>query len=265
MATTPQTPSPETTEPVSPVAPTAEALAEPVSITKSEDGQYNVQLETGEKFTGSADEVIATISKAKLETGKWGRELKAEMEAIKEQMGPISQALTPKEPAPTPEQLQEQQLLDYWAEQNAKTLGFANAQEMRDMLGVIRQTTEQTRDNNLAAAFFAQCPEFPMNKDASEQLTAALTEMHIPPGRETVEQLKMAHAYCVQFGKYKPLTQQEIEAQNPYRNVTPAVRAAAPPMVPTSQPEMSGGQKNPWDQSEAELRAQYFAEFNKRK
>lgn len=261
------------TPPVTPEVQVQETPQLPEGFTSFEqrqDGTYAATLADGTTFHGTADEVIKELGKAKVKTADWGKQFKSELESIK------SSLPQPQQPAVSPEDMQVRQLREYLANEQAQYLGYANAEEMKRDLSKLKQMSEQTQNQRIAAEFHALAPDFPAGIDVVTDSNGNQTDKNVErmfqaaakygiiefdannePVNLTPRKMFAAHRMAVADGMYKPLESQ---------NGTPAQRPAAPPMVPGTQPENPANQydvKSAWSMPLKELQAK-VAELQRR-
>jgi hypothetical protein len=223
----------------------------PNKIETLPDGNLNVELETGEKFTGNPLEVTAKLADAQVNTKRWGQGFKQELETLR------------STPPPQPVQQQpvdqnEAQLVNYMGEMWAKWAGYPDGNAAKRTLGKIVTTTDKI-DNNLAAADFLNLnQDFPNTPKSVEILSHKVEEM----GWDfSPQSMTAAHALLVrehaqdQTKGYAPLTQQQISETWSQNLQASNQRPTAPPMLQGSNPEQSsGGQLDPNTMSMADLR-----------
>jgi hypothetical protein len=245
----------------------------PYEVRKGVDGSYSVQLDTNEIFQGAnADEVIAKLAKAKQETGRWGRDLHAELKRLKSgQSSPQNgqQQTNLNDPAALNLNLPNADI----AEQFARSVGFSDAQEMiadyqrtQSQLQEVQQKLEAANqfaslyeDQREADAFVQSCPDFPGDQAAIDALTKVMDASDLDWGK--VENLQLAHQHCIRQGFYRPLSQDEIQAG--VRGNEPrsgATERHAPPQPPPGNAPGNDGNPDPWSMATDELRKRVLAQ-----
>lgn len=245
---------------------------DPFTITEGENGQVELKLRTGEVFKGTALEVAKAAAKAKVDTTDYSKDLKSQLTQLQEQTNHISQALTPKPPEPSQEEQQQRQLQEFLANENAKYLGFPNAEAMRNHLQGMSSDNAKVRSDRIVMDFMQECPEFPADKEHSDKLIEAGAQYGIFRANQkgelleepTAKQMVAAHALCVQLGIYQPLTEAQIQEQvNAGMKIKPRIQArpTPPPMVPSNQPENTPANEasDPWTMDLSKLRNQIIA------
>jgi hypothetical protein len=248
----------------------ADASRPPYEVRKGADGSYSVQLDTNEIFQGAnADELIAKLAKAKHETGRWGRDLHAELKRLKSgQSSPPNGQQQPNLNDPSAFNINAPQnqapLNSDIAEAFAKSVGFSDAAEMisdyqrtqaqlQDMQSKLQAANEfasKYEDEQLAETFMMTCPEFPGDPTAMEALTKVMDASDLDWTK--VENLQLAHQHCIRQGFYRPLTQDDIQA-GIRGNGEPQGRSA-PPRPPQGSAPGNADPTNPWAMSTDELR-----------
>jgi hypothetical protein len=262
------TPEPAS-DPNAPQQPT-DASRPPYEVRKGADGSYSVQLDTNEIFQGAnADEVIAKLAKAKQETGRWGRDLHAELKRLKSgQSSPQNGQQQPNPNDPSAFNINAQQnqtpLNSDIAEQFAKSVGFSDAaemisdyqrtqsqlQEMQSKLQAANEFASKYEDEQLANQFLATAPDFPGDKAAIAALTKVMDASDLD--WKKVENLQLAHQHCIRQGFYWPLTTEEIRVANGEQLPTQA--RSAPPTPPPSGAPDNGANPDPWRMATDDLR-----------
>lgn len=215
-------------------------------IKKNEDGTVEVTYETGEKFKGDPIDVMNELGKAHESTKRWAQNIKAENENLKnQQMNPPA----PPPPAPVGN-ADELALQAYLLDQQAKALGFKDGGEYRKRLEFINNTSERQSNEQVAADFMRECPEFTGEEDAVEKLAAKIEQMGWDYSQPN---LMAAHLLCVRQGAYKVLNTDEVNMaanQRSNQNQGPPV----PPQAPQGGAPGNSDQTNPWAMSTDELR-----------
>jgi hypothetical protein len=239
MSTTPTTPQPtvegqqqqlEATQQALQQAQTEGVAAQP---TAKPEQKFVVETSTGQRFIGQTQaDVIAEMQKS-IENAS--SELKRLHEAEK-------QRNAPPPPTLTPEQQQEQQAQKWMLDQVAVGLGFTNAEDMKQAVGGMRQTSEQVKQQQVIAEFHARNDDFPANDAAADAITKIMEENG---WALTVNNLSAAHVLAKHRGMYQGASSQQQSATNP----------APPPVPPQGVPAPTFNGKRAEDMSANELRA----------
>lgn len=211
----------------------------PNKIEKLADGNYNVELETGEKFSGDPLEVTTKLAEAQVNTKRWGQGFKQELETLK--ATPVQPATAAVQP---PVDANEAQLQQYLLTQTAKALGYGSADEYKADLARVKGTTEKVNNQLVASEFMSLNQDFPNTPEAIDALSKKIDEMRWDFNTQS---MTAAHALLVrehgadQTKGYAPLTAEQINSTWA-NNMQQASRQAAPPMLRTSNPEMASPQ-----------------------
>ena len=204
------------------------------------DGTLHTKLVTGEVFDGQPLEVTQKLAASKVATNRSYLEAKGKLEAIppsapaadaavveqREQIAATLSSLPPDQFA----ELYYQKLNDpaeATAMAMARSLGYDNADEMKQDFIDMKATSEVQRATQIAATFERDCPEYPFTDGARDKLYEVLQENNM---KETLGNLKLAHAYCIQNKLYVPRTPEEIAAGR--GAAKPATVTVPPPMLP---------------------------------
>jgi len=211
----------------------------PNKIEKLPDGNYNVELETGEKFSGDPLEVTTKLAEAQVNTKKWGQGFKAEVETLKAQ-----QAAPPNNPNPNPAaDPNEAQLQNYLVTQVAKGFGYNSGDEFKADLQRVKGTTEKVNNQLVATEFMNLNQDFPNTPEAIDALSKKIDEMKWD---FTPQSMTAAHALLVREHStdatkgYAPLTAEQINSTWA-NNMSAANRQAPPPMLRSNNPETMAG------------------------
>lgn len=241
-------PEPIQSPPPPPPAPVEPTPDNPVIVSDLGNGQFEARYLTGEKFTGTAAEVLANTGKAHVSTKLWAKDQVAQAQ--------IQQPPAPQPPPSPFSDPQEEAVAKYTAGLVAKLLGYGDADQMARALGHIQDSSIDYSSQLTALQFQAKAPDFNPTPDNNQKLFKVITDSGISDaefGQKTREQqvmlMQQAHAYCVQTGQYQPKPQ--VQTQQP-RAPQP------PPPLPgsSSQPLVTGGvipaelQANPGDSLE---------------
>ena len=188
-----------TPEPVA-AEPAMEPPADPFAPIKLENGDYELKLETGERFVGKTEgELLRNIAQSKLEANKYIQTLKAQ---------------PPASPAPVQEPQQQQMdpatlaLVDMIAPAFGVKTGqelIDRFQQMQQSQSTVTEMTQTARDNQTAAEFFQTNKDFVATQANIERLGEALDGMGLP---FTAKNAQFAHYALKGRGAYEaaPIT-----------------------------------------------------------
>lgn len=210
----PATPPPATPLPAAPAEPTAE---NPVVTADLGNGRFSVKYFTGETFEGTQAEILGKIGQAHVNTKQW-----AQNEITKAKQPP-PQVTPPPSRFASPA---EEDAAKYIALQVARTLGYNTAEEMQAALGHISGTAVEYESQAVSMQFQAAAPDFNPTPQNSNELLKVITETigdeaFERMGRaQQIRQMQMAHAYCLQTGKYQAKPADSATAQ-PGRVIVP--------------------------------------------
>lgn len=194
-----------------------------VETLKSETPEYKVfdigggklryEYATGEKFSGTLEEIASSNAAAHVKTKQWAQ----------------TQRQAPVVPTPqlTPEQVAEQQAQYYILDMVAKAVGEPNGEALRNKLNTLNESSEQFSGRMLAAEFQAATPDFNPTPENSTKLTKILDDAKLP---YNVTTLQMAHAHAIKNGIYQAAPQQQTQA-------TPLI----PPMIASTGQAVNAG------------------------
>src|SRR5262249_9479256 len=192
------------------------------------------------------------LAKAKHETGRWGRDLHAELKRLKS--GHIPQS----EPQPNltdPATFNINAPQSDIAEQFAKSVGFSGAQElisewqqMQAKLAAANQFAARYEDEQLAERFIMDNPDFPGTPEANEILARIMDSSDLDWSKP--ENLGLAHQHAIRKGLYRPLTPDDIQAGTRGNSS----QRTAPPQPPPGNAPTSDDIGNPWAMATDELR-----------
>lgn len=229
--------------PVNPPAPPAPEVTEidGIKYGKTPEGKYFAELPTGAKYIGDSEQQVAiNIAKGKVEADRTIHSLKN------------------PQPAPTPEPAEPADVIaarNILLDEVAKGIGLSSGQELQQRLGIINRVAEEQTHEQIAAGFYQMCPEFPTSEQATETLLQIKEQNGFP---DTPQGLRAAHMIAMAEGKYKPLSQEQIQAQRMQALGIPseALRPPTPaPMIPGSAPNGTSPVANPWDRKNTSLEA----------
>lgn len=197
----------------------ADGTFAPVETLKSETPEYKVfdigggkfryEYATGEKFSGTLEEIASSNAAAHVKTKQWAQ--------IQRQ--PIVAPVVAK----TPEQIANEQAQTYILDTVAQGMGLTNGEELKTRLNNVTESSEQFSGRMLAAEFQASTPDFNATPDNSSKLTKILDDAKLPYNLTT---LQMAHAHALKHNIYQaaPVQQQQVVTLIP-----PMVQSTAPP------------------------------------
>lgn len=204
------------------------------------DGTLHTKLVTGEVFDGAPLDVAQKLAASKVATNKSYLETKGKLEAMVP-AAPVTPAVVEhrEQVAATLSNLPPDQFAElYYQKLNdpaeatamamARSLGYDDADEMKQDFIDMKSATEIQRAQNVASQFERECPEFPFTKDALDSLYKTMQDNNMP---ETLGNLKMAHAFCVQNKVYAPRSADDIAASRGGAKSAVAI-TAPPPMLP---------------------------------
>lgn len=203
------------------------------------DGTVHAKLVSGEVFDGPMMDAFQKLGASKVATNKSYAEMKVRLDAIPappaapeviEQRQVIANTLAELPPEQFAE-LYYQKLNDpaeATAIAMARALGYDNADEMKQDFIDMKSATEVQRAQQIGAQFERECPEFPFTPAAADKLYGVLAENKMA---ETLGNLKMAHAFCVQNKLYAPRSADDIATSRGGKPATAAV-TSPPPMLP---------------------------------
>lgn len=228
----------------------------PNKIEKNPDGNFHIELETGEIFDGDPLTVTTKLAEAQVNTKRWGQGFKQQAETLQQQAQQLNQQpVQPTAPTFTPE---EQQIQNYLLDNTAKALGYSSGAEMRQDLGRMKTVSDETQNQLVAGAFLAQCQDFPNTPESIDVLGKKIEEM----GWDfSPQSMIAAHALCLREHAadankgYAGLTQDQIQ-----QSIVAESRARetrnAPPMISSRAPDSSQqGGNDPWAMKMEDLRA----------
>jgi hypothetical protein len=233
-----------------PVPPTAGAEPPPTpppptasgdwgEVHQQADGSFSVKLADGTVFSGSPEDCLAKLGEAKVRTVEWARG-----QAKPAPAAPAAPAAPVAEPDPLAETRQ------WMLDQMALGLGLKDGKELQSRLEAFNDVAQTNHATQVAMQFRSECPDFPTTDQASSALLKYMVDTGMvrtdaegnPVDHDvTAAKLKTAHAACVQYGVYKPLSQEEIAAQWDRARQAPAPSVAAarptpPPMLQQAAP-----------------------------
>ena len=236
----PGTGAPSPVVPVTPVAALPEGFSE---YELRPDGTLHTKLVTGEVFDGQPLEVAQKIGASKVATNTSYKETKTLLEDVQRRInaGASPEAAAAAAAAASPEAaatlsgMSPEQFSNlYYESLNdpgkatlmalARELEIDSIEEFKQIVQQMRQTSETAQANMVAQEFARACPDFPFTKEARDAMYGVMEKAGIP---ESLDGLRVAHAYCVANKLYEP------------RNVEAVVAATAttptpPPMTPRS-------------------------------
>jgi hypothetical protein len=220
----------------------------PNKIEKLPDGNLNVELETGEKFTGDPLAVTEQLAKSQQETKKWAQGIKAENETLKAH---------PATPPPPPADANEKQLQEYLLNQTAKALGYNSGEEYKADLSKVKGTVQKVASSDALQSFFTSHPEFPGTPEANDMIGKIFDEKGWT--EMTADNLHFAHLEAVDRHRrdpkqgYEPLSSEAINSAWA-NNMSAANRQNVPPMLRTGNPEGTQTGNDPYAMKMDDLR-----------
>lgn len=201
----------------------------PNEIKDLGDGNLEVTLGTGEKFTGTAMEVTTKLADAHQNTKEWARGKQTEAENLRAEVNRLN---TPPPPPITPAAQEEANLQKYLLDQVSRAEGFNNSDERMAALKDMRQAADDAKAQRVVGEFFQRRPDFPNTPEAQEKLWGYIKQNHWDENNPVT--LVAAHDSLVRDGAYKALTPEEINrswSQGLQASNEPAKKA--PPMIGT--------------------------------
>lgn len=224
----------------------------PNKIEKLPDGNLNVELETGEKFSGDPLTVTEKLAEAQVNTKRWGQGFKQELETLR--AAPVQPPPATTQP---PADANERQLQDYLLNQTARALGYGNADEYRADLMRVKATSEKMGNQIVATEFLSLNQDFPNTPEAIDALSNKIDEMKwdFSPQSMTAAHALLIREHSTDQAKgYAPLTAEQVNSAWA-NDMHKASRQTPPPMLNTGNPEISGGgQNDPYAMPLADLR-----------
>lgn len=206
------------------------------------DGNVEVRLITGEVFKGDPITVTRTIAESNVRTKLWARGKRPGEElpvAPHPSAEPIQLNQPPAQTKPASGSLADD-LASRQADALARQFGFSGKDEMMQWGETVNQKiakVEQFEEQELAARFHANNPDFPDTEETAETVMQIIQSNGWQPN---LESLTAAHALAIRNGLYQPLTAEQIQIAN---GVAPQQqsRTAPPPMLRTNNPEITSG------------------------
>jgi hypothetical protein len=252
MSTTPVTPSLDDLRaaavaaevpavPTVPAAPAPVVVPEPVAnpnepvINQTADGRFEIVLPTGGRYLGAtAQEAALNLARGKVEADRTIQTLR--------QPAPDP---APQAPQVAPEVAAAR---SYLLDELAQGIGLPNGQALIQKFNELGSVGEAHSAEQVASGFYQLAPDFPNNPQNVDLLTGMVDQMGLPM---TPYGLQAAHLIAVSQGKYKPLTQQEVQLQrmqalgiNPSTIVPPTPAPVLPGQAPNAQ---NSDSFNPYD------------------
>ena len=222
----------------------------PNKIEKLPDGNLNIELETGERFSGDPLEVTQKMAEAHVSTKRWGQEWKQKAEAV-----PPPQSTTQQAPVDPNEKATQDWLLN----QTAKALGYNSGEEYKADLGRVKSSTEEVSKQTALQQFFTQHPEYPGTPEANDMIGKIFDEKGWKD--MTADNLHFAHLEALDRHRrdpkqgYEPLSTEAVNSAWA-NNMQQASRPSAPPMLRSNNPEVGSGGTDPYSMPMDQLRAQ---------
>lgn len=225
----------------------------PNKIEKLADGNFNVELETGEKFTGDALAVTEQLANSQQSTKKWAQGIKAENDTLK-----AAQSVQPPPVATQPPvDANEAQLQQYLLTQTAKALGYNSGDEYKADLAKVKGTVSEVSKSTALQQFFTQHPEFPGTPEANDAIGKIFDEKgwtEMTPDNLHFAHLEATHRNAKDPKQgYAPLSAEAVNSA--WANqMSVASRQSAPPMLRGNNPELASQHQDAWTMPMADLR-----------
>ena len=222
-----QATSPAEPEPAAPPAPPAEKPAWG-SLSKNDDGSYQVTLATGEVFKGTADEVIAKQAEAHVNTKKWGQDWKQKFETAQPQNTPP----TASQPQESPEEIATR---EWMIGQLAKALNVT-PEQFKSVVPQMFEVTQKQTVNAAWADFTQACPDYADTPENAAALVEYLPQEVIAQQRPpSAKELRDAHLNAMYDKKYQPVVPAQSTSAPPRPPAMPSSGTAAtvPPKDPS--------------------------------
>jgi len=203
------------------------------------DGTIHTMLVTGEVFDGQPLEVAQKLAASKVATNNSYKEATKKLEALTP-AAPVERVVEHREQvAATLSQLPPDKFAELYYQKlddpaqatgiaMARLMGYDNVDEMKQDFIDMKSATETQRATQTAASFERECPEFPFTQEATEKLYEVMQSNNLP---ETLGNLKLAHAFCVQNKLYTPRSAEQITASRGGAKVAAAPAPNIPPML----------------------------------
>jgi hypothetical protein len=204
--------------------------------------KFNIELETGEVFSGDPLAATTKLAEAQENTKRWGQQGYAKAAQLEKELEELKAKQTAQPTPTTPEAQNEAQLQTYLLTQTAKALGYENAEQYKADLAKVKATTDEVTNNLVASQFLAQCPDFPNSPEAIEALSKKIDDMKWD---FTPQSMIAAHSVCLREDKYKPLSAEEQNATWE-QGLRSSNRQAPPPMVHSNAPDANQRGFDPW-------------------
>lgn len=173
-------------------------------------GKFRYEYATGEKFSGTLEEIASSNAAAHVKTKQW---------AQTQRQVPV----TPTQQL-TPEQVAEQQAQSYILDMVAKSVGLPNGEALKTQLNTLTESSEQFSGRMLAAEFQASTPDFNPTPENSTKLTKILDDAKLP---YNVTTLQMAHAHALKNNIYQAAPQQQQQTTT-----------LIPPLIPSTAQQL---------------------------
>lgn len=242
----------------------------PNKVEQLADGNWVVDGELGEHFTGTAEQVLEGTIKSQQETKKTLQQTRTELAQAKaeaERIAKENEQLQAKYAAnnpgsvltPAEEKAQKIALGRYTLEAEMLAEGFDGT---LDQYIAKRQQIAHAADDyvnrNVASAFLAENPDFPNNQESIESIDKLMRENNLA---YTPKNLAMAHSYAIVNNLYKGLSPEEQRRAVSDQEAIAQNRGTPPPMVRSQNPESVNQTKTPEQMTTAEIKALYFQQL----
>ena len=222
--------------------------------------EYAVELETGEKFSGPAADVLKKIGEAKVETRRHYEAKEADVKKreadITAREAALQQQNVVAQPNTQPVNQQEADFQKYILNETAKALGYNSGDEYKAHLQKVVQTTGEMENQRIAGDFLNRCQEFPNTPEAIKALSDKLDENKWD---YTPQSMIAAHSLCLREDKYKALTPEEINSSWASQ-MQASSRQPPPPMIRGGSPDSQPKADDPWNMKLDDLRKAALAQ-----
>ncbi|SRR6266446_559943 len=227
----------------------------PNKVEKLPDGNWILEGELGERFSGAAETVMPAVLKSQQDTKQAYQEQKRENQTLKEENDRLKAAqstvATPAGPQPTADQVS---LRNFLTTEFAADLGLT-PEQLRAVPAMLTNHHEALADWRRQVAdstFQHQHPDFPNTDAASEALVARaqkdfevdIDAVALANPSRAAALLGAAHLSCINDKVYVPLT---MDQQN--QALISEARAREnrpPPMIPGRSPDAASTDYDPW-------------------
>jgi len=234
--------APQAVQPPAPApVPVAPPVSKPYDILTEGDKVKVKFSDLPEVYEGTQQEILSKVTEALYNTKKWAQTRQPQQ--VHQPVQPVPQ---PQSPFATPE---EKAAADQLLDLTARGLGLKNGDELKERMGFITQTTEETATRDLSINFMAQNPDYNPTQENSEKLAGIISKM-VPsdeawgrmPQQQQLSIMQAAHALAIQSKVYTanaPQTAQNLTGPPPpppipVQNSPRETYAGVPPeLIPT--------------------------------